>query len=112
MDRPVPDHRGEELPALVSEVTAGLKQVFQTASGEIAPFPASGTGGWEASLVNTPNPGERVLAFNLGQFSHLYAECARGLGAVVDEVDVPRGSGFPAAGVQARLRSARGHAEP
>ena len=110
MDRPVPDHRGAELPALVSEVTAGLKQVFQTASGEIALFPASGTGGWEASLVNTLNPGERVLAFNLGQFSHLYAECARGLGAVVDEVDVPWGSGVPADVVHERLRSDRGHA--
>jgi len=110
MDRPVPDHRGAELPALVSEVTAGLKQVFQTASGEIALFAASGTGGWEASLVNTLNPGERVLAFNLGQFSHLYAECARGLGAVVDEVDVPWGSGVPADVVHERLRSDRGHA--
>jgi len=110
MDRPVPDHRGAELPALVSEVASGLKQIFQTASGEIALFAASGTGGWEASLVNTLNPGERVLAFNLGQFSHLYAECARGLGAVVDEVDVPWGSGVPADVVHERLRSDRGHA--
>jgi len=110
MDRPVPDHRGGELPALVSEVASGLKQIFQTASGEIALFAASGTGGWEASLVNTLNPGERVLAFNLGQFSHLYAECARGLGAVVDEVDVPWGSGVPADVVHERLRSDRGHA--
>src|SRR5439155_773825 len=110
MDRPVPDHRGGELPALVSEVASGLKQIFQTASGKIALFAASGTGGWEASLVNTLNPGERVLAFNLGQFSHLYAECARGLGAVVDEVDVPWGSGVPADVVHERLRSDRGHA--
>ena len=110
MDRPVPDHRGGELPALVSEVASGLKQIFQTASGEIALFAASGAGGWEASLVNTLNPGERVLAFNLGQFSHLYAECARGLGAVVDEVDVPWGSGVPADVVHERLRSDRGHA--
>jgi len=51
-----------------------------------------------------------VLAFNLGQFSHLYAECARGLGAVVDEVDVPWGSGVPADVVHERLRSDRGHA--
>ena len=95
MDRPVPDHRGPELPALVGEVLAGLKQIFQTACGEIVLYPASGTGAWEASLVNTVSPGDRVLAFNIGHFSHLYAECARRLGAVVDEIDLPWGDGVP-----------------
>src|SRR2546422_472397 len=85
MDRPVPDHRGPELPGLVSEVTSGLTQIFQTASGEIVLFPGSGTGGWEASIVNTLNPHDRVLAFNVGQFSHQFAECAPRLDMVVDE---------------------------
>ena len=57
MDRPVPDHRGPELPALVGEILAGLKQIFQTTRGEIVLYPASGTGAWEASLVNTISPG-------------------------------------------------------
>src|SRR3989442_9672850 len=95
MDRPVPDHRGPELPALVEEILAGLKQVFQTARGEIVLYPGSGTAAWEASLVNTVSPGERVLAFNIGHFSHLYADCARRLGAAVDEIDLAWGEGVP-----------------
>jgi alanine-glyoxylate transaminase/serine-glyoxylate transaminase/serine-pyruvate transaminase len=105
MDRPVPDHRGPELPALVFEVVAGLKRIFQTTNGEIVLFPSSGTGGQEASLVNTLNPGDRVLAFNIGQFSHLYAEGARAMGVTVDEIDRPWGTGVPAELVEERLRS-------
>lgn len=105
MDRPVPDHRGPELPPLVFEAVAGLKKVFQTTTGEIVLLPSSGTGGWESSLVNTLNPGDRVLAFNIGQFSHLYAECARGVGVTVDEVDLPWGTGVPADLVHDRLRN-------
>ncbi len=103
MDRRVPDHRGQELPEVVSEVVSGLKLVFQTASGEIVLFPASGTGAWEASIVNTLNPGDRVLAFNIGQFSHLAAECAQRFDIVVDEIDIPWGTGVPAELVQERL---------
>src|SRR5437867_639886 len=107
MDRPVPDHRGPELPGLVADVTAGLKQIFQTASGEIALFPGSGTGGWEAAIVNTLNPDDRVLAFNIGQFGHQFAECAQRLGMRVDEVDLPWGTGVPAALVYERLHADR-----
>jgi len=110
MDRPVPDHRGPELPGLVSEVTSGLTQIFQTASGEIVLFPGSGTGGWEASIVNTLNPHDRVLAFNIGQFSHQFAECAQRLDMVVDEIDLPWGTGVPAELVHERLSADRGHA--
>jgi len=63
MDRAVVDHRGPELPAVVNEAVAGLRQVFGTTRGEIILYPASGTGAWEASLVNTLNPGDRALAF-------------------------------------------------
>src|SRR3989442_13270931 len=108
MDRPVPDHRGPELPELVSEVTSGLTQIFQTASGEIVLFPGSGTGGWEASIVNTLSPQDRVLAFNLGQFSHQFAECAQRLDMVVDEIDLPWGTGVPAELVHEGLRGDRG----
>ena len=103
MDRPVPDHRGPELPPLVNEVVAGLRAVFQTSRGEIALFPASGTGAWEAAIVNTLNPGDRVLAFNIGHFSHLFAECARRHGAQVEEVELPWDRGVPAALVRERL---------
>src|SRR2546422_8230771 len=109
MDRPVPDHRGPELPGLVSEAPSGLTQIFQTASGEIVLFPGSGSGGWEASIVNTLSPQDRVLAFNLGQFSHQFAECAQRLDMVVDEIDLPWGTGVPAELVHERLSADRGH---
>ena len=110
MDRPVPDHRGPELPALVGEVLAGLKQVFQTTRGEIVLYPGSGTAAWEASLVNTVSPGERVLAFNIGHFSRLYADCAKRLGVAVDEVDLPWGDGVPPHLVRERLAGDTAHA--
>jgi alanine-glyoxylate transaminase/serine-glyoxylate transaminase/serine-pyruvate transaminase len=103
MDRPVPDHRGSEMPPLVAEVVAGLRAVFQTARGEIVVLPASGTGAWEAAIVNTLNPGELVLAFNIGHFSHLFAECARRHGVEVHEVDLPWDHGVPAGLVRERL---------
>jgi len=56
MDRPVPDHRGPEMPSLVAEIRAGLRRVFKSEQGEPVIFPGSGTGAWEASLVNTLSP--------------------------------------------------------
>lgn len=109
MDRPVIDHRGPEMPALVRETVAGLRQIFQTTRGEIVLYPGSGTAAWEASLVNTVSPGDHVLTFNIGHFSHLYAECARKLGAVVDEIDVPWGEGAPVDSVRDRLSRDAAH---
>jgi alanine-glyoxylate transaminase/serine-glyoxylate transaminase/serine-pyruvate transaminase len=103
MNRPVPDHRGPELPALLTEVVTGLKRIFQTTRGEIVMFPASGTGGQEASIVNTLSSGDLVLSFNIGHFSHSYAECARSFGMQVDEVELPWGQGVPADLVHDRL---------
>lgn len=110
MDRPVPDHRGPELPALVAEIRDNLRQIFQTTRGEIILYPASGTGAWEASLVNTVSPGERVLAFHTGYFSHLYADCARRVGAAVDEIELPWDGGVPPATVHDRLAQDRDRA--
>ncbi len=109
MDRAVIDHRGPDLPAVVNEAVAGLKQVFGTTRGEIVLYPASGTGAWEASLVNTLNPGDHVLAFVNGHFSQLYAECARRLGLVVETVEVPWGEGVPPDVVRARLADDTSH---
>ena len=95
MDRPVIDHRGTELPPLTAEIVERMRGVFGTSSAEIVLFPGSGTAGWEASIVNTLSPGDRVLAFNLGMFSHGYADCARALGMDVEEIDVEWGRGVP-----------------
>src|SRR2546422_10761864 len=104
MDRPVPDHRGPEMPSLVAEIRAGLRRVFKSEQGEPVVFPGSGTGAWEASLVNTLSPGERVLSFENGHFARLYAEAARQLGMQVDEVKLRWGDAVTQADVEDNLK--------
>jgi alanine-glyoxylate transaminase/serine-glyoxylate transaminase/serine-pyruvate transaminase len=71
MSQPLIDHRGPEFAALLKEVLEGLKRVFQTSEGRIAVFPGSGTAAWEACIVNTLSPGDRVLGCVNGHFSAL-----------------------------------------
>lgn len=86
LSRPTMDHRGDEFGLLVRELLEGMKAVFKTSSKVII-FPSSGTGAWEASLVNTLSPGDRVLTFDIGQFSVLWIQVATKLG--LDVVTVP-----------------------
>ncbi|MEM9625818.1 MAG: aminotransferase class V-fold PLP-dependent enzyme [Pseudomonadota bacterium] len=79
MDHPTIDHRGPAFAALAAEVLEGLKPVFGT-RGPVVVYPASGTGAWEAALVNTLSPGDRVLMAETGQFSTLWVELAKRLG--------------------------------
>jgi alanine-glyoxylate transaminase/serine-glyoxylate transaminase/serine-pyruvate transaminase len=104
MDRPVPDHRGPEMPNLVAEIRTGLRSVFKSERGEPVIFPGSGTGAWEASLVNTLSPGDRVLSFENGHFARLYAEAARQLGMQVDEVKLRWGDAVTQSDVEANLK--------
>src|SRR5215470_5436589 len=76
IDRPTIDHRGPEFAQLGKEVLAGLRRVFRTTQPVVI-YPASGTGAWEASLVNTLSPGDRVLMFETGHFAALWQEIAR-----------------------------------
>jgi alanine-glyoxylate transaminase/serine-glyoxylate transaminase/serine-pyruvate transaminase len=108
MDRPVIDHRGPEFGALVRGLLPDVAKVFRTTGGSPILYPSSGTGAWEAALVNTLAPGDRVLAFNIGHFSALFAQAARNLGYVVDEVPLRWGQGVPAELVEERLRADRG----
>lgn len=104
MDRPVPDHRGPEMPSLVAEIRTGLRGIFKSERGEPVIFPGSGTGAWEASIVNTLSPGERVLTFENGHFAHLYAEAARQLGMQVDEIKLRWGDAVTQADIEANLK--------
>src|SRR5688572_7191645 len=79
MAQPTIDHRGADFALLGREVLDGLKTIFQT-SNPVMIFPASGTGAWEAALVNTLSPGDRVLAFEMGEFARLWIEVAKRLG--------------------------------
>jgi alanine-glyoxylate transaminase/serine-glyoxylate transaminase/serine-pyruvate transaminase len=83
--RPTIDHRGPEFARLAREVLDGLKQVFQT-QGPVVIFPSSGTGAWEAALVNTLSLDDKVLMFETGHFATLWKELAERLGFVVEFV--------------------------
>ena len=76
---PTIDHRGPEFAQLGRSVLTGLKRVFQT-SGPVIIFPASGTGAWEAALVNTLSPGDKVVMTRTGWFASLWSEMAKRLG--------------------------------
>ncbi len=109
MDRPVINHRGETFAALSKGIFPKLKQVFRTTRGTPIVFPSSGTGAWEASLVNTLSPGDAVLAFVIGHFSKEYAQTAEDLGYRVDRVELPWGSGIPAQRVNEELSKDGSH---
>lgn len=104
MDRPVIDHRSEDFSAVVREVVPLLRRVFRTKEGDIVLYPTSGTGAWEAALVNTLAPGERVLAFDSGFFSRQFANAARRLGFTVDLVPLPSDRPVPPEVVETKLR--------
>src|SRR5579863_6161776 len=91
--RPTIDHRGPESSQIVLEVLEGLKQVFRTSSPVLI-YPASGTGAWEAALVNTLSPGDAVLMVRTGWFATLWHDMATrlGLAPVIIETDWRRGA--------------------
>jgi alanine-glyoxylate transaminase/serine-glyoxylate transaminase/serine-pyruvate transaminase len=104
MSEPIIDHRGPKFAALVRECLDGLKDIFKT-RGHILLFPGSGTGAWEAAIVNTLSPGDRVLACINGHFSTGFAKTAAAHGIEVERIEVPYGDGVPADQVEARLRA-------
>jgi len=108
IDRPTIDHRGPEFARLTHEILDGLKDVFQT-TGSIVTYAASGTGAWEAALVNTLSPGDRVLMFETGHFATLWRAMAERLGLVVDFVPGDWRSGIDPALVEAKLVLDRKH---
>ncbi|MCG6891051.1 MAG: aminotransferase class V-fold PLP-dependent enzyme, partial [Gammaproteobacteria bacterium] len=109
MDMPTMDHRGPEFAQLTLGVLDGMRQVFKTA-GDVVIFPASGTGAWEAALVNTLSPGDRVLMFETGQFATLWKGIATDLGLEVDFVEGDWRHGVDPDEVAARLTAdSEGH---
>ena len=80
IDRAVIDHRGPDFARLGRAVLEGMKPIFGTKAGRVVIYPASGTGAWEAALVNALSPGDAVLMFETGQFATLWRELARRLG--------------------------------
>jgi alanine-glyoxylate transaminase/serine-glyoxylate transaminase/serine-pyruvate transaminase len=108
MAQPTIDHRSAEFAALGREVLDGMKVIFQTSSPVVI-YPASGSGAWEASLVNTLSPGDAVLAFDIGEFSKNWAEVARRLGLDVEIVPGTWRRGVDPDELHARLVRDRDH---
>jgi len=109
MHRQQEDHRSSAFPALTRSILSRLPQIVNQTNGQAFVFPASGTAMWEAALVNTLNPGARLLAVRFGQFSHLFISTARALGYVVDVIEVPWGEAAPNDQIEAALRADTTH---
>src|SRR5438477_8377822 len=103
------DHRGPDFGKMGLEILEGLKQVFQTKQPVVI-YPASGTGAWEAALVNTLSPGDRVLMFETGHFASLWNKMAARLGISVDLIPTDWRRGVDPAAVEAKLKEDRAHA--
>lgn len=108
MSAPTIDHRGAAFAQLSAEVFDGLKAVFKT-KGPVIVFPGSGTGAWEAALVNTLSPGDRVLMFETGHFAMLWHEMAVRLGLDVDFVPGDWRNGVAPDAVETTLRADSDH---
>jgi alanine-glyoxylate transaminase / serine-glyoxylate transaminase / serine-pyruvate transaminase len=108
IDMPTMDHRGPEFGVLGLEVLDGLKHVFQTKQ-HVVIYPASGTGAWEAALVNTLSPGDKVLMFETGHFATLWNKMATKLGLQPEFVATDWRRGADPAIVEARLKEDKAH---
>jgi alanine-glyoxylate transaminase/serine-glyoxylate transaminase/serine-pyruvate transaminase len=102
MDYPTIDHRGPEFQALGKKVLADIRKIFQTGNPVVI-YPASGTGAWEAALVNTLSPGDTVLMYETGHFATLWKKMADKLGLNAEFLGGDWRRGADAAAIEARL---------
>lgn len=103
------DHRSSAFPDLTQHLLLELKKLFKTQDGQAFIFPSSGTGAWEAALVNTLSPGDKLLAARFGQFSTLWIDMAQRLGFEVEILDAEWGEGIPLERVEAALKADSAH---
>ncbi len=108
IDSATMDHRGPEFGRMGLEILEGLKAVFQTKQPVVI-YPASGTGAWEAALVNTLSPGDRVLMSETGHFASLWQKMADKLGLAVELIPTDWRRGADPAAVEAKLKNDRAH---
>jgi alanine-glyoxylate transaminase/serine-glyoxylate transaminase/serine-pyruvate transaminase len=108
IDRQVIDHRGPEFQKLGTELLEAIKPVFGTTQPVII-YPASGTGAWEAAIVNTLSPGDHVLMAETGQFATLWRKLAARFGIEVDFLPGDWRHGVDAAAIEAKLAEDKAH---
>ena len=106
IDRPTIDHRSRDFARLGRDVLEGMQRIFKT-RGHVFIYPASGTGAWEAALVNTLSSGDRVLMFETGHFATLWRAMAARSGLDVDFVPGDWRHGVDPDVVAERLRDDR-----
>ncbi len=109
MAKPTIDHRGPEFQKLGKDVLTRIRTVFQTKNPVII-YPASGTGAWEAALVNVLKPGDQVLMYRTGWFATLWHKMAGKLGLKAEIMESDWRAGADPAAIEARLREDKGHA--
>jgi len=107
IDFPTMDHRGPDFAELGKSVLAGMKRVFKSA-GDVVIYPASGTGAWEAALVNTLSPGDQVLMSETGHFAVLWQKLAQRLGLEVEFLPGDWRHGADPEAIEKRLRADAG----
>ena len=107
--QPTIDHRGPEFGVLGREVLASIKTIFKT-EGPVIIYPASGTGAWEAALVNTLSAGDKVLMYETGWFSTLWSKLAKRLGLDPEIIPGDWRAGVDADAIEARLVEDKAHA--
>ena len=103
MDTPIIDHRGPEFSKLAKRCLDGIKTIFKTTNPVII-YTATGTGAWEAALVNTLNPGDKVLYVETGQFGSLWKKLAERIGLKTEVITTDWRTGVDPAAVEARLK--------
>jgi len=110
MNTQTSDHRAPDFQNILQPMLTDLKQVFKSDSAQIITFPASGTGGWEASVTNTLSPGEKVLVARYGMFSHRWIDLCQRHGLDVEVIECEWGTGAPAEKFAERLANDKQHA--
>jgi alanine-glyoxylate transaminase/serine-glyoxylate transaminase/serine-pyruvate transaminase len=108
MDMPVIDHRGPEFGKLGRRVLDGIKTIFRCA-GPVIIYPASGTGAWEAALINALSPGDKVLMVETGHFASLWKTMATKIGLVPEFIASDWRSGADPQKIEARLKDDKAH---
>ncbi len=108
MSQQILDHRGPQFQALGKRVLSSIKTIFKT-QGHVIIFPASGTGAWEAALVNTLSPGDKIVMVETGQFGTLWKVMAERMGLVVDFISTDWRIGADANVIEQRLRADKSH---
>jgi alanine-glyoxylate transaminase / serine-glyoxylate transaminase / serine-pyruvate transaminase len=105
IDFPTMDHRSPDFAALGKACLAGMKRIFKSTQGEVVIYPASGTGAWEAALVNTLSAGDRVLMAETGHFATLWQKLAGKLGLEVEFLPGDWRHGADPEAIEKRLRA-------